>query len=1010
MTGGVRWEVRRGTVVSKPISEDRLRELARAEKIQPGDEIRRVGDEAWRSAASVLGSAVAGAHRYDVFVSHSAKDKSIADATVHYLESRGIRCWIAPRDVLPGSNWAASIIEGLGQCRVFVLVCSSHSNKSQQVLQEVERAVAKDLIVIPLRVEQVVLSDALELYLGARHWLDAISRPIEKHLGALADAVAQILDTPLVDRAYEQKAEKKLGASKKAVGQYVSKLDPKWLTIGAVGVLLLAVLLIVVSRGGGDDDPRDERDSARVDHRQESTPSVGHRDVQRPTDDAESSDTEEGKQRLEQERRETERQRALLIEATSAGSRYEQLMRCTQSTSRRLTLTFLASSDDIFLEVADVPRSARRWFYRGTMRLTEQPRAWWGVSGSTEVRGWAVDLEVDGALNVAGLGQDDPFGEGRVSLAVPEGSSTVEVYAEVGADRRSLALAEESRSRVPLPTANDFVDRISRALPPSRTWEAEVGGSNQSRVEVEVHCLGLDDRAGAVYLEVRPEGDATRSTLFRGRFASDSSAAQSWPLRLDMIEPFGVSEDVAILGTRADSIWFAAPESDTVAGLRAFVGSDGSRLDLVDYEDTHREIPTPSGLRAMMRLGSRYEGTVRTGAGSRVPVEATVVGFDGASEVSIRIEAASTSQYLALYEGAVSTTLSDRCGWPIRLEKSESRAYPSSPTDILAQEARTMVLRAIDGDRLVGRSNDSVIDLSRIGSTADSSVWNDTAIRERLTSILDRGRVWAGRMILGPDAIDVSMHVVEAPSRDGTVVVTLNSDDSASPDSPARFEARLATDDRSLKTWPLDFARKTSRGDALSGWFGSGALDLVLREAGASSEAAPVLEGWCGKRSIRFERTNEFREVETTADGESIDEPPTRFEIVADALERPGKRQGNAVYRGVVDRRQVTVTYDIEIVDVKVDRRSGRVTGSIRWVGEAAERESDGFRFLKSIDGMLESRGENVILSFREDDYRQYRGRDYDDMILRPGESVFQGRWKQRGSKHSGEVSLHVRL
>ena len=40
---------------------------------------------------------------HDAFISYSSKDKTIADAVCARLEARGIRCWIAPRDVRPGA-------------------------------------------------------------------------------------------------------------------------------------------------------------------------------------------------------------------------------------------------------------------------------------------------------------------------------------------------------------------------------------------------------------------------------------------------------------------------------------------------------------------------------------------------------------------------------------------------------------------------------------------------------------------------------------------------------------------------------------------------------------------------------------------------------------------------------------------------------------------------------------------------------------------------------------------
>ena len=37
---------------------------------------------------------------HDVFISHSTSNRPVANAVCASLESAGIRCWIAPRDVM----------------------------------------------------------------------------------------------------------------------------------------------------------------------------------------------------------------------------------------------------------------------------------------------------------------------------------------------------------------------------------------------------------------------------------------------------------------------------------------------------------------------------------------------------------------------------------------------------------------------------------------------------------------------------------------------------------------------------------------------------------------------------------------------------------------------------------------------------------------------------------------------------------------------------------------------
>jgi hypothetical protein len=64
---------------------------------------------------------------FDVFISYPHQDKAMADATCAKLEAEGIRCWLAPRDISPGADWAASIVDAIDGCRVMVLIFSGHT-------------------------------------------------------------------------------------------------------------------------------------------------------------------------------------------------------------------------------------------------------------------------------------------------------------------------------------------------------------------------------------------------------------------------------------------------------------------------------------------------------------------------------------------------------------------------------------------------------------------------------------------------------------------------------------------------------------------------------------------------------------------------------------------------------------------------------------------------------------------------------------------------------------------
>ncbi len=107
-----------------------------------------------------------------------------------------MRCWIAPRDIIPGDEWGAAIIKGLKSCRLMVLIFSRHANASAQVRREVERAISRGMTVIPVRAEDVVPVGAMEFALGNTHWLDAFTPPVEQKLELLARTVVTFLDAP----------------------------------------------------------------------------------------------------------------------------------------------------------------------------------------------------------------------------------------------------------------------------------------------------------------------------------------------------------------------------------------------------------------------------------------------------------------------------------------------------------------------------------------------------------------------------------------------------------------------------------------------------------------------------------------------------------------------------------------------------------------------------------------------------------------------------------------------
>ena len=154
---------------------------------------------------------------FDVFISYPHQDKATADAACAKLEAQGIRCWIAPRDIPPGTEWAGAITDAIDQCRAMVLIFSSSANRSRQIRREVQQAFDGEKPVVPFRIENVAPEKSLRYYMGAVHWLDALTPPLEQHLQKLVVSVQALVQATTSDGNREERFLQEAEAQRRAV-------------------------------------------------------------------------------------------------------------------------------------------------------------------------------------------------------------------------------------------------------------------------------------------------------------------------------------------------------------------------------------------------------------------------------------------------------------------------------------------------------------------------------------------------------------------------------------------------------------------------------------------------------------------------------------------------------------------------------------------------------------------------------------------------------------------------
>ncbi len=126
-----------------------------------------------------------------VFISFSSADQKKAAAVCEALERSGLQCWVSFRDVRPGENYQAAIVQALQSAKTMVLVFSSRTNLSQEVSKELSLASAFKLSVIPLRIENTMPQGALHYELATRQWIDAFD-DWENAINDLVNAITSL--------------------------------------------------------------------------------------------------------------------------------------------------------------------------------------------------------------------------------------------------------------------------------------------------------------------------------------------------------------------------------------------------------------------------------------------------------------------------------------------------------------------------------------------------------------------------------------------------------------------------------------------------------------------------------------------------------------------------------------------------------------------------------------------------------------------------------------------------
>jgi TIR domain len=184
-----------------------------------------------------------------LFVSYVKEDRSAAFELVKELERRGARCWIAPRNIKPGSRFDDEIADAIESCRAMLLVFSHHCNERNQfILRELQLADLHGKTIIPFRIENVEPKRALLVRLANLHRIDAFierERAVEEVVRSLKDPSSPPPPPPQIPPTY---TPPKTVQKPKPARQFPKEARP-WVIGGSavIAVLILAIALSQIS-------------------------------------------------------------------------------------------------------------------------------------------------------------------------------------------------------------------------------------------------------------------------------------------------------------------------------------------------------------------------------------------------------------------------------------------------------------------------------------------------------------------------------------------------------------------------------------------------------------------------------------------------------------------------------------------------------------------------------------------------------------------------------------------
>lgn len=192
----------------------------------------------------------------DIFISYSRRDQEFVSRLASDLNAHVAFVWFDRSTIQPGQKWHDEIVEGIQECKAFILVLSPDAMASKYVREELEMAKQLGKPIFPVIYRPAKWTDEFASLVRDVQTIDLRSGSYTDNFDTLVDGMlaAGVINTKTYERPFLREPTR-IGLSvvfRKALG-WALAWSVGWLIFWAVTFIFLFIFIALQNKAGWED-------------------------------------------------------------------------------------------------------------------------------------------------------------------------------------------------------------------------------------------------------------------------------------------------------------------------------------------------------------------------------------------------------------------------------------------------------------------------------------------------------------------------------------------------------------------------------------------------------------------------------------------------------------------------------------------------------------------------------------------------------------------------------------